>query len=128
MNRKKDKSIYKGVPGFDFPQSSTAGQDFLYIGDGSDNTVKTFDPETGEFLGSFVVPRSGGLNGPRGLLFDHGADLLVANQNVRRNNGNILKYSGQSGRFLGELVSSKEKDTPHSPRVESSCRTTTSCL
>ena len=28
--------------------------DFLYIGDDFDNTVKTFDPETGRFLGSFV--------------------------------------------------------------------------
>jgi DNA-binding beta-propeller fold protein YncE len=120
LNQKKDL-IYTGVPDFidssDSIQNSSLVQDFLYIGDGSDNTVKTFDPETGEFLGAFVVPRSGGLNGPRGLLFDHGDDLIVANQNVRRNNGSILKYSGQSGRFLGELVSSKEKDdAPYSPR------------
>lgn len=112
--QKENKLIYTGVPGFS-PLST--GQDLLYIGDGNDNTVKTFDPVTGQFLGAFVVPGSGGLNGPRGLLFDHEENLLVANQNVRRNNGNVLKYSGQSGQFLGELVSSKEKDdAPFAPR------------
>lgn len=112
--QKENKLIYTGVPGFS-PLST--GQDLLYIGDGSDNTVKTFDPVTGQYLGAFVVPGSGGLNGPRGLLFTHEENLLVANQNVRKNNGNVLKYSGQSGRFLNELVSSKEKDNaPFAPR------------
>jgi DNA-binding beta-propeller fold protein YncE len=110
----KNNLIYKGLPGFN---SVSTEQDLLYIGNGSDNTVKAFDPVTGQYLGAFVVPGSGGLRGPRGLLFEHGDDLLVANQNLRRNNGNILKYSGQTGRFLGELVSSKERDgAPFAPR------------
>jgi hypothetical protein len=29
--------------------------DFLYIGDGSDNTVKRFDASTGKYLGIFVT-------------------------------------------------------------------------
>ncbi|WP_235676720.1 hypothetical protein [Bacillus mycoides] len=54
-------------------------KDFLYIGDGSDNTVKTFDAETGRFLGSFVASGSNGLSGPRGLIFNHRDNLLVTN-------------------------------------------------
>lgn len=50
--------------------------DSLYIGDqtdpsASDSTVKRFDAKTGEFLGAFVTSNSGGLHGPRGLIFDH---------------------------------------------------------
>jgi len=44
--------------------------DYLYIGDGFDNTVKTFDVESGRFLGRFVPSGDNGLNGPRGLIFD----------------------------------------------------------
>ncbi|WP_423800702.1 hypothetical protein [Neobacillus sp. SAB-20_R2A] len=91
-------------------------QDFLYIGDGSDNTVKRFDV-SGNFLGTFVVPGDGGLNGPRGLLFDHESNLLVSNQNVDSGrNGSILKYSGNTGAFLGELVRFNGKNAPFAPR------------
>ena len=31
-------------------------KDYLYIGDDTDNSVKTFDAKTGRFLGSFVAP------------------------------------------------------------------------
>ncbi|MFJ7509721.1 hypothetical protein ACIQW7_09705 [Peribacillus simplex] len=92
-------------------------KDFLYIGDGSDDTVKTFDAETGRFLGSFVAPGSNGLHGPRGLLFDHVGNLLVTNQNVGQpQNGNVLKFNGQTGAFLGELVQSNAPGAPFAPR------------
>ncbi|WHY54750.1 Vgb family protein [Peribacillus simplex] len=91
--------------------------DFLYIGDGSDNTVKTFDAETGRFLGSFVASGSNGLSGPRGLIFDHVGNLLVTNQNVGQpQNGDVLKYNGQTGAFLGELVKSNAPGAPFAPR------------
>jgi DNA-binding beta-propeller fold protein YncE len=102
--------------------------DFLYIGDGFDNTVKTFDAETGRFLGSFVasdcdcskgsvVPGSNCFCGPRGLIFNHGGNLLVTNQNVGQiQNGDILKYNGETGAFLGELVRSADPNSPLAPR------------
>lgn len=93
------------------------GQDFLYIGDGSDDTVKTFDAETGRFLGRFVAPGSNGLHGPRGLIFDHSDNLLVTNQNVDQpQNGNVLKYDGHTGAFLGQLVRSDAAGAPFAPR------------
>jgi hypothetical protein len=47
--------------------------DSVYIGDGGDNTVKRFDAETGTFLGVFVTPSAGGLDGPRSPIFDRPA-------------------------------------------------------
>ena len=35
--------------------------DSLYISDGGDDTVKQFNAKTGEYLGEFVTPGSGGL-------------------------------------------------------------------
>ncbi|MEH7612079.1 Vgb family protein [Gottfriedia acidiceleris] len=91
--------------------------DFLYIGDGSDNTVKTFDAKTGRFLGSFVASNCNCLFGPRGLIFDHRGNLLVTNQNVGQpQNGDVLKFNGQTGSFLGELVHSADPNSPFAPR------------
>ncbi|MDN3018910.1 hypothetical protein PH210_22310 [Paenibacillus sp. BSR1-1] len=95
------------------------GNDYLYIGDGFDNTVKTFDAETGRFLGRFVVSGSNDdeLHGPRGVIFDHNDNLLVTNQNVEQtDNGNVLKYEGQTGAFLGQLVRSNAPGAPFAPR------------
>ncbi|KQU23366.1 hypothetical protein ASG65_01905 [Bacillus sp. Leaf13] len=87
------------------------------MGDGSDNTVKRFDAVSGVFLGTFVVPGSGGLNGPRGLLFDHEGNLLVSNQNPgQHKNGSVLKYNGNTGAFLSELVRFNGKNAPFAPR------------
>ncbi|WP_129690884.1 hypothetical protein [Gottfriedia acidiceleris] len=91
--------------------------DFLYIGDGSDNTVKTFDGKTGRFLGSFVASDCNCLFGPRGLIFDHSDNLLVTNQNVGQpQNGGVLKFNGQTGQFLGQLVDPNEPNAPFAPR------------
>ena len=92
-------------------------KDYLYIGDDLDNSVKTFDAKTGRFLGSFVAPGANDIHGPRGLIFDHAGNLLVTNQNVDQPfNGAILKYKGQTGAFLGEVVKHTSTDAPLAPR------------
>lgn len=92
-------------------------RDLLYIGDTSDDTIKRFDAITGRFLGTFVASGSGGLHGPRGIIFNHKGNLLVSNQNVDQpQNGNVLKYSGQTGMFLGELISSVQEGASFAPR------------
>jgi hypothetical protein len=86
--------------------------DVLYIGDGFDNTVKGFDADTGTPIdfgngktGIFVTNGSGGLDGPRGLIFNKNGDLVVANQNVDHNfPGEILAYHDTTGVFLNALV------------------------
>src|SRR5262249_13542797 len=77
------------------PSASTG--DSLYVGDGNDNTVKQFDATTGAYEGTLVTSGSGGLLGPRGLIFGEDHDLLVVNQNVFTTGigGEVLRYDGQ---------------------------------
>lgn len=83
--------------------ASVIHADSLYIGDGGDDSVKRFDARTGKYLGNFVAPSSGGLEGPRGMIFSKGS-LLVVNQNVSRTfEGEILRYR-KDGSFLDALV------------------------
>ncbi|TBW13274.1 hypothetical protein E0E50_00045 [Azotobacter chroococcum subsp. isscasi] len=99
--------------------------DILYVGDSGDNTVKRFDAGTGAFLDAdnddtnnpdaFVRSGSGGLDGPRGLLFD--GHLLVANQNAElKTAGEILRFDGQTGTLLGALVPASDKNAPFAPQ------------
>jgi DNA-binding beta-propeller fold protein YncE len=95
--------------------SAADGADYLYVGDAGRNTVQRFDAATGTLIDTFVSPGSGGLNGIRGLLFDHEGNLLVSDQNLNEpNNGDILKYSGTDGSFIGELIPVSR--APYAPR------------
>jgi hypothetical protein len=90
--------------------------DSLYIGDTKDDSVRRFDVPTGDFGDTFVRSGSGGLHGPRGMVFDHDGNLLVANQNVNQPiAGEILRCDGK-GRFLGALVPASDPDAPFAPR------------
>jgi hypothetical protein len=100
--------------------ASTA--DALYIGDQTDlptassSTVKRFDAETATCLGAFVGAESGGLHGPRGLIFDDSA-LLVANQNQDLPlNGSVLSYDGTTGAFTNALLPDTDAHAPFAPR------------
>jgi DNA-binding beta-propeller fold protein YncE len=101
---------------------SAAEADFLYVGDGADNTVKRFDTATAKDLGKFVTDGSGGLHGPRGLIFTRGRSftpiqLYVVNQNVSQPfAGEILRYRRSGGQFVGALVPSSDPNAPFAPR------------
>jgi hypothetical protein len=99
--------------------------DALYIGDETDlttsipSTVKRFDAQTGRCLGAFVTANSGGLQGPRGVIFDNTQDqLLVVNQNahVEDVNGAVLQYDGSSGAFLDAIVPTTDPTALLQPR------------
>ena len=84
--------------------------DSLYIGNGIDKTVMKFDLDTGQQV-PFVSSGSGGLIGPRGMIFDENHDLLVANQTNGSQGtpgaiGNVLRFDGQTGAFLNTAVAS----------------------
>ena len=90
--------------------------DSLYIGDQTDNTVKRFDADTGEFLGEFIKKGHGPLKGPRGLIFTPAGDLLVSNQNVGTSKaGALLVFDGASGDFAGAFVRHNDEDAPFAP-------------
>ncbi|RKT14298.1 hypothetical protein B0G69_7547 [Paraburkholderia sp. RAU2J] len=97
--------------------NARAGEDMLAIGDSNDNTVKFFDAETGKLLRRpFVSSGSGGLDGPRGLIFNQQNELVVVNQNVDQSfNGEILRY-GSDGHPLAPLVPRTDPNSPYLPR------------
>jgi hypothetical protein len=96
--------------------SADAG-DSLYIGDGNDNTVKRFDATTGAYEGTFVTAGSGGLLGPRGLIFGRHGDLVVVNQNAGTMiHGEVFLYDGHNGAFLDKIVATTDPHAPYQPR------------
>ena len=101
-----------------------AETDSLYIGDETDltvsvpSTVKRFDAKTGAFLGAFVAENSGGLQGPRGLIFADPGQLLVVNQNANLEgvNGAVLRYNGKTGAFGDAIVPTTDPTALLQPR------------
>lgn len=64
-----------------------------------------FDAATGAYKGTLFSSGSGGLNGPRGLIFRNDGQLLLVDQNVLEPNpGEVLRYNGITSGFLGDLV------------------------
>ena len=73
----------------------------VYVTSFDSDSVLRFDADTGAFLGVFVPPGSGGLNGPTGLAFGPDGHLYVGSFVF---NNRVLKYHGLSGAFLGVFV------------------------
>src|SRR5215467_10589535 len=93
----------------------SARADVMYIGDGSNNSLKVFDAATGSFMGT-VVKSQGGLHGPRGLLIA-GGNLLVSDQNVGTStNGDISLYDSTTGKLLNRVVSHNDPNAASVPR------------
>jgi DNA-binding beta-propeller fold protein YncE len=87
----------------------SSGADSLYVGDAGDNTVKRFEPTStpGVYISiTFISPANNALlGGPRGLIFNRQGDLLVVNQNVDKPYaGEVYRYNGQTGDFLGAVI------------------------
>jgi hypothetical protein len=92
--------------------------DVLAITEARDDSVRFFDAKTGRlFDRPAVAPGSGGLKGPRGILFNaRRAEWLVVNQNVGTDlNGEVFRYD-RNGAFLGALVPRTDPNGPFAPR------------
>jgi len=97
--------------------SGSEHREALYVGDVSTNSVFKFPLHGNQEGHAFVQPGSGGLDGPRGIIFDGKRHLLVVNQNVDQSfPGEILRYGACSGEFLGALVSHTDPHPPFAPR------------
>jgi DNA-binding beta-propeller fold protein YncE len=94
--------------------------DTLYVGDGGDNTVKSFNAKSGtNDKGKTFVPETdpeSPLSGPSifGLLVA-GGELIVVNQNNGTQfPGDIQQFLLRTGKFAGFLV---DKDDPNAPFI-----------
>ncbi len=93
----------------------THAADVLYVGDDGDDTVKCFDAGSGVLHWVSDGPDMSNLAGPRGIVVD-GSELLVANQNVDIDlSGEVLRYNGLTGEFLGKAISSANPNAPFAP-------------
>ena len=86
------------------------------MGDFSDDSVKQYDATTGNWVGTFVGPASGGLTDIRGLIFDHTGHLLVGGQFAGQpRNGEVFRYRANDGGFVDSLV--PEPSAPLAPAM-----------
>lgn len=109
-----------GLGGWSVAQTAMA--DNVFIGDVGDNSVKSFDATSGAFSGTFVASKSAGLRGPMGMIFT-GKELVVVNQNLGAGpggnsgqRGEILRFDGATGTFIGKLVASSDRNAPFFPQ------------
>jgi DNA-binding beta-propeller fold protein YncE len=98
---------------FSVADADSADADSLYVGDAGDNSVKSFDASTGDFLGTTVKHALSGLHGPRGLVVNADGNLLVSDQNVGTSTpGDVLLYSSTTGKLLDRIVSHDDPNAP----------------
>src|SRR5207248_11684898 len=72
----------------------------LFVSSPDSNSVVRYDVTTGDLVGVFVPPGSGGLSGTHGLAFGPDGNLYVNN----RYGHNILRYDGRTGAFIDVFV------------------------
>ena len=88
--------------GLDAPTAAVFGPDgALYVASFSQDRVLRCDGTTGGYLGDFVAPGAGGLNGPdAGMCFGPDGQLWVPSFN----NNRVLRYDAATGAFLGAFA------------------------
>lgn len=96
--------VFAAGDGLAHPYQCLFGPDgHLYVAGQDNNAVLRYDGSTGKYLGAFVEPGSGGLDGVRGIVFHPAGDLLVAG----RDNDAVLRYEAGSGKPKGYFVTPK---------------------
>ncbi|SAK96903.1 NHL repeat protein [Caballeronia hypogeia] len=114
-NRRRSMMLASIVAMASWSIASSGSAQQLFMGDVADNSVKQFDLQTG-VTSIFIEPKSAGLNGPTGMIFSQG-QLYVVNQNVNTGQrGEVLKFDGATGTFIGKLISSSDINAPFAPR------------
>ncbi|MEG5050193.1 MULTISPECIES: hypothetical protein [unclassified Microcoleus] len=90
-------------------------QGTFLVGNSRGNNVLRFDGNTGNFLGEFISPGSGGLSNPDTIVFgpdgngDDKSDIYVASGEKPGNSGEptasaVLRYDGITGAFIDKFV------------------------
>lgn len=80
----------------------------VFVSSRNTNSIKRFDLATGNYLGDFVSPGSGGLSLPQEVIWHPDGFLLV----TARGNSAIKKYDGTTGDYLGNFTTGYALDNP----------------
>jgi hypothetical protein len=91
------------------PDGNHDGAPDLYVASAGSNAILRYDGTSGSFIDAFVTSGSGGLNGPFDLAFGPDGNLYVSmlgnNPSSPPSPGQVLRYDGSSGAFLGVVAS-----------------------
>jgi WD40 repeat protein len=86
----------------------------LLVSSGETGSILRYDEKTGEFLGTFVSPGSGGLKRPTGLTIGPDNNLYVSSVDVNNPaNDSILRFNGKTGAFIDVFVASGSGGLEH---------------
>ena len=75
----------------------------LYIPNGSTNEIFIYDPISKKLVDTFVTSGSGGLNGPKDLMFSSDSKHLFVTSFF---SNEVLRYDGSTGNFIDTFVTS----------------------
>ena len=71
----------------------------LFVSAAGSNAVARFD-DSGNYLGNFVAPNSGGLTDPQGIAFGPDGNLYVSSHVVATGQSAVLRFNGSTGAFI----------------------------
>ena len=83
----------------------------LLVGNTRGNNVVSIDRQTGAYLRDFIPAGSGGLTDPDDLTFGPDGNLYVSSGS--NTGGQILRYDGKTGAFLGVFAQSASLKRPY---------------
>lgn len=83
----------------------------LLVGNTRGNNVVSIDRQTGAYLKDFIPAGSGGLTDPDDLTFGPDGNLYVSSGS--NTGGQILRYDGKTGAFLGIFAQSASLKRPY---------------
>jgi DNA-binding beta-propeller fold protein YncE len=86
------------------PNGKTDGSLDLYVAEVFQGSVARYDGTTGAFKENFVSSNAGGLVNPGGIVFGPDGNLYVANTNLVRAPGSVLRYQGPNGPKPGAFI------------------------
>lgn len=80
----------------------------VFVSSRNTHSIKRYDFVTGNYLGDFISPGSGGLSFPQEVIWHPDGFLLV----TARGNSAIKKYDGETGAYLGNFTTGYALDNP----------------
>lgn len=96
------------------PDATADGNDDLYVMNRGASSVTLFDGVSGECLGDFVRPGSGGLDRPNHATFGPDGDLYISSFSGGARRNTIKRYDGQTGAYAGDFVPPGDGGLAHS--------------